>query len=310
MWPSTETLELFASRQFATALLAGAMALGFALVAQHIWPRAQGNRFYGLLVAVATIAMLGVGEFPRRLIAGLIILAASGMAHGQARRIPILATLAGVPGAYVVAYVAPLPNLSGYDWVIFALIAVGAPCIAGFEERNSASRIGPVLFTTTIATAFFVVPDTEQILVMLGVAIPLTLLTWSGSRASIGAAGAFVVLGLYGWIIAAGGAARPSSLVGAFGALGFFLVEPVARYLDRDAPHLGHLPTRRFQVIGLVAHGLIVTFGGRLAGVQETVAAAAAILCATWVLAWVLAMLGTKWARRRQVQKTAGYGPE
>jgi hypothetical protein len=74
------------------------------------------------------------------------------------------------------------------------------------------------------------------------------------------------------WIGAIEGYGRPGSIVGAAAALGLFLVEPVGRVLFRRrvVPWSRVLSTRAFALVFLGVHLVLVAYGTRIAGFQET----------------------------------------
>ena len=67
------------------------------------------------------------------------------------------------------------------------MIVIGAPLTAFFDRPHARAGHGAVLLALTIAAAYTTLPDTEEILVLFGVAIPLVLHAWPKPLASLGA---------------------------------------------------------------------------------------------------------------------------
>ncbi len=316
MWPSAETLELFTTRGFLSGLTLGTAALGIGALVARRSSRTGAVPIHGVLVVLATLlAMPAVRDVPLRLIAGLAILAAAGLAYGSMTSWPMLASASAVPGALAISFIAPLPDLGAAVWIVFAIVAVGSPLVASFDYQYQALGIGPLLFVTTSAAAFSVVPDTEELLVMLGATAPLALAGWNRIGLRIGGAGSFAVMGLYAWLIAQGGQARFSSMVGAAGAVGLFAAEPVARRLagHRWTGLLATYSTGKVRIWAAAGHALILSVAARFAGVRSSTWEAVAISASAIGL---FAFLIARQSRHTRRQPVAGdsalenHGPE
>ncbi len=107
-----------------------------------------------------------------------------------ARKAPLLPALLAIPGAWWITQKADLPVEGWLVWLLFATIVIGAPLAAAFDRQHAKAGFGPVLLALTIAAAYTTLPDTEEILVLFGVAIPLVLLAWPKARAPRWAPGA------------------------------------------------------------------------------------------------------------------------
>jgi hypothetical protein len=125
----------------------------------------------------------------------------------------------------------------------------------------------------SIVGLYATVPDTELVLVLLGAAIPITLLAWPRVRARLGAGGAYASIGLFLWIATLEGAGRPGSTVGGVAALALLVTEPVGRLL---APRLAvdWLPRRSSpgRVNGgtlVLAQALLAAYAARVAGLVD-----------------------------------------
>jgi len=188
-------------------------------------------------------------------------------------------------------------------WVqllVGAAIVLGSWLVADFDARWRRQGLGPVLLAASAAGVYSTVPDTEQALLALGVALPLALLGWPWPLASLGRAGAYTATGVLLWVVAAGGSGRGSAVVGGVACLGLLAVEPVARLLDPDRQSvLGHLPDGRWGAAAVaLLHLGLVYLAARVAGLRPTVATAVTIALVDFAVAVAAALLLTA-ARRR-----------
>jgi hypothetical protein len=253
-----------------------------------------------------TAGMLGLGG--PELAAGLRFGLAAGaiglvaaLARPAARPLPVgglLFAVAVVAGLAVTAAPGPAPDRWGWVLVVSLLVPAGW-LLADLDARWRGRGLGPVLLAGSVAGVYATVPDTEQALAAVGVAVPLALLAWPWPLTSLGRVGAYLAAGVLLWVVAAGGATRGSAIVGGVACLGLLVVEPLARLLD---------PARRSVLerlpdggVGVVLTGLLhlalVTVAARVAGLQPTVARAAAIALAEFGTAVLLAVLAVKATR-------------
>lgn len=315
MLPSQETLKLFISAEFLTGVAFGVGALGLGLLAARVWRRNWPVASYGLLTTAATfLAMPVAHKIPLRLVAGCTILAVAGAGFRFASTVPLAAAAVAVPGAVVVAFVTPMPEMGSVIWLIFALIVVGSPVLAAFDERYGEFGFGPVLLTLTVAAGFAVLPETSHVVVMLGVAIPLGFLGWPKVHAAVGGAGSYALMGVYAWVVASGGEARTSAIVGSVGALGIFVAEPLAR---RFVGARASLPFERYSARAitmgaLLAHALVLGFAARAAGIRDTVLPAVVIAVAAMLLATGALVAMYRWSDGRRpagISEAGDHGP-
>ena len=285
--------------EFLTGLVAGGVALALRLLVS-VGSRARARPGWewgsaGLLFAGAALVGLDVTHGVAGGLVGGTALAAAGAAiagtvvDGTAvrgtRRLSLVAQAAAVvPGAWVVAAHSAIP---GEPWVrvlVFATIVAGSALVADLDRRTARLGLGPVLFAVSVGGVYATVPDTEQALVLLGVAVPVALLGWPLRRAGLGRAGSAAAVSVLAWTAAVGGVGRPSSIVGAVGCLGLFVVGPVIRR-----------PVRlRFSAL-VATHALLVLISARVAGLRPTVRAAVTVVLLELVAG--LAVCGM--ARRR-----------
>jgi hypothetical protein len=194
----------------------------------------------------------------------------------------------------------PGPPLDRREQVlVVSLLLPGGWLMADLDARWRKRGLGPVLLVGSVAGIFAVVPDTEQALVALGAAAPLALLGWPWPLARLGTAGAYLAAGVLLWVVATGGAARASAMVGGVACLGLFVAEPLARMLDPERQSvLERLPEGGFGVVlAATAHLALVAVAARVAGLQVTAARAVVVTLAELVATLLLAMAVTRAAR-------------
>jgi len=216
--------------------------------ARHPW---AGLAFVGAAYAGFDERSLGEGD----LLAGLAVLglgaaAAARLLDGRGvagrRAVEVAVT---VPGAVLVARSA---DGRGPGWVPPALavvIVVGGVLVADIDRRVqlapgtrgplglSAAGLVPVLLAVTVFGVWVTTPETEHVVVLAGVTLPVALLGWPRPLASLGTAGASLVTALVAWTVAVDGAERPGAVIGGFACLGVLAVEPATRWalaLHRD----------------------------------------------------------------------------
>jgi hypothetical protein len=198
--------------------------------------------------------------------------------------------LAAAGGAGIVAATDPPATLAlPLPWIAVVAGVAGA-LLAGFDRRWRGHGLAPLLLAVSAVGVYATVPDVEWALVVVGAALPLTLLGWPGPLApgglrgprrrdgpaqpppSLGVAGSLAAAALLAWTVAAGGAGRLGSVVGGLACLGVLAVEPLARLLDPR--HRSALARPRVAWTALAAHLVLVAVAARVVGRTETVAAA------------------------------------
>ena len=285
--------------EFLTGLAAGSVALAVGALAS-MGRRGRGRHDVerhrvewhsaGLLFAAAALVGLDLThDAPGGLIGGTALVAAgaavAGAAVGGTARLALVARASAVvPGAWVVAAHGAIPGEAWVRVLVFATIVVGGALVADLDRRTARLGLGPVLFAVSVGGVYATVPDTEQALVLLGVAGPVALLGWPLRRAGLGQAGSAAAVAVLAWSAAVGGVGRPSSIVGAVGCLGLFVVAALSR-----RPIRLPLPA----IVG--AHALLVLISARVAGLRPTVRAAVTVVVVELVVG--VAVWGT--AHRR-----------
>lgn len=208
---------------------------------------------------------------------GLGLLGVAGLVLPWTRRIPILPALLAVPGALLIVR-SGSPGPPWRDALVVGGVSLAAPLLAWLDQNAIGSPVPTLLIALTAVGVWATVPDTEEVLVLLGaMAIP-TLLAWPAGLTRLGSNGAYALVGLLLWVISWGGRAREGAIIGAVAALGMILVAPpsarIARRLTTTVAGWAGI-----WLLGL--HLLLVAITSRVAGLQGDPVRAAAIAAAT-----------------------------
>ncbi len=279
--------DLTSDEGFRAALIAGAVA---AVAVGGLAVAFRRSRRGALLpvvgIAGVAAALIGLDREPNavsgwtRLVLALIVLAAGGLATSVLRLPLPVAVLAAVPGAVLLAST-PAVSDNDISWVprlAFAATALGAALVADFDRENARGGLAPVLVAVTALGVYGTVPDTEQAAALVGATIPIAVLGWPKPLASLGAPGAFAMVGLVVWTAAVGGRGRPGAIVGAIACLGVMLVEPAVRRLFVRRPPRPPRSPFSFRVVLVAAlHGGLALFMSLAAGREISATTALAI---------------------------------
>jgi hypothetical protein len=214
----------------------------------------------------------------------------------------VVAALAAVPGAAVVAQAAAQYNR--FDWIepfVVVTTVVGGALVRDFDVANARVGLAPLLVAVSALGIYTTSPDTEQILVVVGVAIPVAFVGWPKVLAAIGP-GAYALTGLIAWVGAVGGRGRPGAVVGALGCLGILLVEPVVRRAWRGRVRRPDRWSPLVRVLVVTTHAVAVLLVARVAGLEQSAPRAAVL--AGGVLALAAAFLALV------LRPPAGPGPD
>ena len=254
-------------------------------------------------VAASFLALLRTERVSGTLVWGIAALVGAGAVSSLIRgRLAggalLLGAVLAIPGAWLVVHAEPIPAIGWIRVLLGVGIVVGGALATDFDLRWRRVGAAPVLLAISLFGVYATVPDTEQALVVLGVSLPLALpgvIGWPRPLNVLGSAGVFGAVGLLAWTVGAGGAARHSAIVGGLACLGLFVVEPVGRALARGRSRiLGALPDGRLWSLTAVAaaHLALVYVCARVAGLRDSVAAAAWIAGGALLLAMVALSLG------------------
>lgn len=272
-------LEPFTQAPFRDGLVIGVLALVAGVVLGGLW-RMRCDRpcpVAGLLIAAAGAA--AVSQTQRSapgLVPGLVALGVAGVVVDVVPRVRPLLVVLAVPGASVVASSVDVTQA----WAPLAVgvaVALGGALVADFDRRWTTRPLGPALVVVSLAGVFVTVPETAEALPVLGAALPLALIGWPVSLASLGAGGSLAATGLLAWTVAQGGTFRDSAIVGGLACLGMLVAEPLGR-LARPHGTGRRLPRPvGVVVVVLLTHVVVVLVAARVAGLVDDLAVAVVI---------------------------------
>jgi hypothetical protein len=292
--------DIFDSSQFSTGLGLGILALLVTLavvlgLSTLFAKRARPPGLVGPVFTAATVLALGaalggdvVWDVPTKVSAGLAALWLAGAVAELTPAPWLVGLLAAIPGALLLA-----DANAGLDekWVQ-ALIVVGTVVIgattADFDRHTARSGLAPLLLFAAVGGIYLTVPDTEIMRCVVGVALPLVLLSWPFVTAALGAGGAYASVGLLLWIIPIEGLGRAGSIVGSVAAFALLVGEPLGRAAFRA---LGR-QMRRAQIrlryprtTVIAVQVVLVLYASRVAGVVSSASTAFVLSVPVLVLA-------------------------
>lgn len=293
----------WAVAEFRTGLAVGLVTAAALLVAVVVHRRRAGARlaggrfvsFGGTGVAVGgTTAIALDGTVPWALPLGA---AAVGVAVAVAARRcwPTWAAVGlAVPGAVLVALAGGLPGVGWIRLLVAVGASVGAALVAEGADRWERTAVSPLLLAVSTIGVYLTVPDTEEAAALVAVALVVAVLAWPLGLVTLGGGGAAATTVLVCWVAGVGGAARPSSIIGAIASLGLLVGHPVARSALRRRAPVVVPPTDPVAVGQLVAsHLAVVLLASRVAGLREGAAEATALAVVALVAAVLLGALFT-----------------
>jgi hypothetical protein len=294
-------LDLATTAQFQAGLRAGIVSLIVAIPLGLWWRQRTGQPapIAGVLLATATLLALTVTRsVPLTIWGGIVLLGAAGLlaslAPSPGWRV-ILTAIAAIPGALFLGYISELPGRDWAPWLVVLGIVAAGPLVADFDVHHRQRAWGPPLLAISILGLLVTVPDTEEALVLAGVALPLAVLGSPVRLASLGRAGALMAVGIFLLVTTLGGVGRESSMVGAAASLGLLVAEPLARLLRGPVSRLDRLYAlgrswRGAMVVGGVQLALVLVTS-RVAGLQDDLALAIFIAAFALVTATALSAI-------------------
>ncbi len=274
-------LDLFTRPDFLAGVVAGIVGAGLLYGASR---STQAPPLWGIVFTTATIVAIDlVVSRHLSVTVALVSLAAGGWLLGGERR--ATTGLAGwaaiVFGAVLIGLRGGLDDLTWLPWAAPVAILIAGWCLATWSSRLPPTLVGPMMAVAAFGV-WVTVPETEHARALLGVAIPLALGTLTPIRARLSTAGAFALAGVFVWVVAIGGDARPGSIIGGWGCLGVLAILPWVR------PDAADLVARRPWAI-LATHTAFVVISSRLIGLWESAVMAAVALLVLSVLTFVVA---------------------
>lgn len=298
---SQATIEVLTGAAFLTGILAGATAfvvgwIGYLLFSTDARPLRAGGT---ILTVAALIAISVTVAIPTTLVLGLALLMVAGWLP-----LPVLfSPLLVLPGAVLIAFDGSFTTSDWVPWFVAGAIVLASPLSASFDRAYAEASLPLPMYGLAVVGLFFTVPDTEVAVVLLGTVLVGSFLGWPKPFLSMGRGGAYALVGLFLWVAAAGGAARPVTIIVAAGCLGLLLAEPIGRWISH---HDGTLVSdgNVDSIVVLIAQLAIVFIISRVVADLTTVWMTAGATAAVLGVAAVGAAFGTKEPARRS-ERTA-----
>lgn len=223
------------SVEFGAGFRLGFIAAVLGTIGVVLWrrnPRQAGHVVGVLFAAAVTISMETAMPVPAQLLLGLGLLGLTALIPRTALQSRASRMLAAVPGAWLIVGSLGTVYSTWISWLLLAVIVVGGTFTAHTDQKLSAPILGPLLLAVTAIGVFLAVPDTEEILVVVGAIVPLAVLGWPLGISKLGSSGSYMAVGILVWASAWGGVGRPAAIVGAVSCLGVFLLIPVSPHRD------------------------------------------------------------------------------
>jgi len=234
----------------------------------------------GLLPAEVVLSWLSLSSTPITTTGTLSIAALAFCGWPPLRKWSVLLA---APAALAVGFSAPHRE----DWVPF-LVALfvlrGAVSTAALDEELEGTGLTPLLFAISAVGAYLCLPDTEQIIPLAVIAVLTAMVAVVERRAAFGRCGAMALIGLLGWIAAAGGIVRPAATIGGLGTFGVLLLG-------------GGLALPPYWII-VATHSGCVVVCSRIAGISHDVRFASLVVALTLLVTLLTIVFS---ARRRPV---------
>ena len=240
---SAETVKLLTQREFVFALVLGAAAAALAGLFVFARPHRALPANAGLFL-LGALLVAWIGEVPTLVLIAIGLTAAAGAIPASLRARAVLC----LPGALLLALATGAATL---PWIRL-LVVIAVPTCA---------MLAPGLVAVAAVGLFFSVPDTEDALVLMGVAAPFVFLSAPRSLAALGAIGSFGFVAAFTWVAVTGSVGRPAVAVPALLALGLLVIEPIVSRLIGIEKPMAASPT----VFVLAAQLLVVFLIGRVA---------------------------------------------
>jgi hypothetical protein len=191
---------------------------------------------------------------------------------------PLLAVVFTVPGSVVLATSSGLPDIAWIRIFVAATAVIGGVLAADFDKRYRRQGLALPLFAISAVGIYYTVPDTEQALVLLAVALVMVVSAWPVPLASLGFSGAFASVGLLAWAVAEGGIGRHASVIGGIACLALLVAEPLSRVgrSRRGSSSIWGSTVWSTPAAGMVQL-VFVAFGSRVVGLRASVTEAAGL---------------------------------
>ena len=223
------------------------------------------------------------------------------------------------PAAWLLAERSDVPAPGWLRATVLVAAVVIAPLSARADRQLAAGEgrtfsAGPLLLLVSVGGLYATVPDTEQVLVLLGVAVPVALMGLVPRFVDLGAGGANAAVAMMLWAAAQGAVGRPAVIVGVIGTFGLFVTLPIGRLIPgRPLPRLGKPGGAAALALLTIAQVGLALYAAQIVGPEPDVATAVLLAVpgalAALALGWLLAPLTMAQARQvRPPGPQAGTG--
>ena len=182
--------------------------------------------------------------------------------------------LLAIPGSWLVATGLPFTGAGWLVPLVASFLAVGAPLLAAFDRHQARPPLGPVALAVCVGAAYLVLPDTEEVLVLLPLAAALAVCGWPLATMRLGAAGFYAATAMLVAVASWDGRGRPASIIG---VLASFTV-PLAWAALIGIPGRVRAASTTIRILPLVALHLVVALvAARVVGIGASVTTAAVL---------------------------------
>jgi hypothetical protein len=274
----------------------GIAAVAVALIGGGLWRyfRKRPAPIAAILMAGATFAALEQIQGP---LIGLLVALVALVAGAALATVMGLSTsfwpLMLAPGAFVLAYHSGLEGPIWVSHLVLGTVLIGSAVSVRFDRRDRLDALGPAVAVISIGGLFLCTPDTDQALVLLGGSVLVGMSGWPLRLTRLGSIGIPVWVGIFMWIVATGGIARPSPILAGTACLGVLALEPAAVALhSRVHEALPEESPARSVILVLGAHLLFVLVASRVAGIRSPLDRTILVLAVSTVAAMAVLLGG------------------
>jgi hypothetical protein len=294
----SDLLALFDTAYFRVGLRLGlaALAAGWAL-RFAVGRERPPLPIAGVLVAGATLGGLYLTDELLGPTVLAVISVAAGVLGARLAKTPVwVQPLAAAPGAVWLAVTTPATQFLWVRILIALVVPLAGFLISDFEMRHDKMGLGIIFFTLATLGAFAAVPDTEQALIIGAASLAVSFLAWPRVAASLGPEGGYAAVACFLVVVAAGGQARPSSIIGSTACLGLLLLEPVVVWLKPSAIRLVTWVNRNWigAVLASIPQFVVVVLCSRVAARFQTELPALIVVAITYALAIAAGFTGAR----------------
>lgn len=271
-----DTLRLvLSSREFLSALPLAGVILGIGIGLLVLRRRFPAAPIGGLAFAAA--AVFGLQSTPvvsDPLLTAIAAFAVAGLIRDAIAVPPYAQVILALPGAWLVATALPFTDPAWLVPFAVAFLAVGAPLLAAFDRLQVRPPLGPIVLAICIGAAFLVLPDTEEVLVLLPIAAAIGLCGWPLASLRLGAAGSYVALAVVLAVASWDGRGRPASIIG---VVATFTVPIVWAALVATVDRMQPAATTARRLVLTALHLVVAIVAARVVGIGASVPGAAVL---------------------------------